>query len=104
MHVTCLPVHVRFKKACSWHVIEHIETPEKFLAEILRVSAKRVEVRCPNREFLSCRGETKPLHLHDFSLAWFRNALKLFGDWDFNLHWDYSQSEPWEIVVEGNRK
>jgi hypothetical protein len=104
MRVSCLSVRVAFQKSYSLHVIEHLDAPERFLSEILGVSAERVEVRCPNGEFQSCRDERKPLHLHDFSLAWFRNALKPFVDWDFNVRWDYSQSEPWEIVVEGYRK
>jgi hypothetical protein len=93
-----------FEGSYSWHLIEHVQDPNLFLSEILRVSAEKVEVRCPNGEYLSCRGETKPLHLHDFSLDWFREKLKAFSDWEFSVRWDYSQSEPWEIVVEGYRK
>ena len=93
-----------FGRSYSWHLIEHVQDPNLFLSEILRVSAEKVEVRCPNGEYLSCRNETKPLHLHDFSLDWFREKLKVHLDWDFSFRWDYSQSEPWEIVVEGYRK
>jgi SAM-dependent methyltransferase len=93
-----------FEGSYSWHLIEHVQDPNLFLSEILRVSAEKVEVRCPNGEYLSCRAETKPLHLHDFSLDWFRETLKAYHDWDFSFRWDYSQSEPWEIVVEGYRK
>jgi hypothetical protein len=93
-----------FEGSYSWHLIEHVQDPNLFLSEILRVSAEKVEVRCPNGEYLSCKDETKPLHLHDFSLDWFREKLKAFSDWDFSVRWDYSQSEPWEIVVEGYRK
>ena len=93
-----------FEGSYSWHLIEHVQDPNVFLSEILRVSAEKVEVRCPNGEYLSCRDETKPLHLHDFSLDLFREKLKAYLDWDFSVRWDYSQSEPWEIVVEGYRK
>jgi hypothetical protein len=92
-----------FKSSYSWHLIEHLREPETFLQELMRVSGK-IEVRCPNGEYLSCRSETKPLHLHDFSLKWFQDYLSRFLDWDFWVRWDYSQSEPWEIVVEGVRK
>jgi hypothetical protein len=93
-----------FKRSYSWHLIEHLVDPEAFLRELMRVSTEQIEVRCPNGEYLSCRGETKPLHLHDFSLQWFQEKLSLYPDWDFAVRWDYSQSEPWEIVVEGVRK
>jgi len=91
------------KKSYSWHLIEHLADPLLFLGELMRVS-EEVEIRCPNGEFLSCRGESKPLHLHDFSLEWFREKLSAYLNWDFAVRWDYSQSEPWEIVVEGFRK
>jgi hypothetical protein len=93
-----------FEGSYSWHLIEHLINPEAFLREVMRVSAGHVEVRCPNGEHLSCKGETKPLHLHDFSLSWFEEKLRAYRDWDFRVRWDYSQSEPWEIVVEGWRK
>jgi len=93
-----------FNGSYSWHLIEHLVDPEAFLRELMRVSAEKIEVRCPNGEYLSCRGETKPLHLHDFSLDSFREKLKVYPDWDFCVRWDYSQSEPWEIVVEGYKK
>jgi hypothetical protein len=92
-----------FKSSYSWHLIEHLVDPEAFLRELMRVSGE-VEVRCPNGEYLSCRDETKPLHLHNFSLQWFQNRLSIFRDWDWSFRWDYSQSEPWEIVIHGTRK
>lgn len=92
-----------FKSSYSWHLIEHLEDPPLFLRELMRVSYE-VEVRCPNGEYLSCRQETKPLHLHDFGLDWFREKLANFHDWDFSYRWDYSQSEPWEIVIRGTRR
>jgi len=91
------------QKAYSWHLIEHLVDPELFLGELMRVSAEEIEIRCPNGEFLSCRAESKPLHLHDFSVGWFRETLRGFSGWDWAVRWDYSQSEPWEIVAEGYR-
>ena len=92
------------KKSYSWHLIEHLVDPELFLRELMRVSEEQIEVRCPNGEYLSCMGKTKPLHLHDFSVDWFSEKLKGYPDWDWALRWDYSQSEPWEIVVTGWRR
>ncbi len=92
-----------FKSSYSWHLIEHLADSEAFLREIMRVSSE-VEVRCPNGEYLSCIDETKPLHLHNFGLSWFQEKLAAYRDWDFSVKWDYSQSEPWEIVVHGIRK
>jgi hypothetical protein len=93
-----------FEGSYSWHLIEHLPDPEGFLRELMRISAEKIEVRCPNGEHLSCKGKTKPLHLHDFSLQWFREKLCAYPDWDFSVRWDYSQSEPWEIVVLGVRR
>lgn len=92
-----------FKSSYTWHLIEHLVDPEAFLRELMRVSGE-IEVRCPNGEYLSCIDETKPLHLHNFSLVWFQERLSGFRDWDFSVRWDYSHSEPWEIVVHGMRK
>jgi hypothetical protein len=69
----------------------------------LNSAAGEIEVRCPNGEFKSCRDELRPLHLWDFSRDWFQKQLNLFHGWDFLVRWDYSQSEPWELVVEGYR-
>ncbi len=92
------------QKVFSSHVIEHLPDPQAFLQELTRVAAESLEVHCPNGEYLTCKDETRPLHLHDFSLNQFRKMLEAFSNWDFNVHWDYSQSEPWEIVIEGMRK
>lgn len=89
-----------FNASYSWHLIEHLEDPDLFLSELMRVSGE-IEVHCPNGAYLSCRGEAKPLHLHDFSVEWFGLKLSAFPSWDFSVKWDYSQSEPWEIVVRG---
>jgi len=91
-------------KSVSWHLIEHLPDPEGFLRELMRVSTEEIEVHCPNGGYLSCKGPTKPLHLHDFSAAWFRQKLASVPEWDFLVKWDYSQSEPWEIVVEGFKR
>jgi SAM-dependent methyltransferase len=99
-----LPFRARsVRKAFSSHVIEHLPDPLAFLRELCRVATGEIEVHCPNGEFKSCQDELKPLHLWDFSAGWFREQLQAFPGWDFLVRWDYSQSEPWELVVEGYR-
>jgi hypothetical protein len=98
-----------FRKVYSWHLIEHLEKPEDFLAECCRVADEEIEVRCPNGDpnlayGLAAYGETKPLHLHRLTREWFGSKLKSYPAWDWAMHFDYSQSEPWEIVVEGYRR
>lgn len=98
-----------FGKVYSWHLIEHLPKPESFLAECCRVADELVEVRCPNGDpnwkyGLDAYGETKPLHLHRLTREWFEERLKVFPGWDWAVRFDYSQSEPYEIVVEGYRK
>ena len=92
-----------FKSSCSWHVIEHLRDPEVFLRELMRVSSE-IEVRCPNGAYLSCKDETKPLHLHDFSLEWFQEKLSVYQGWGFSVKWDYNQSEPLGDSCAGNEK
>jgi hypothetical protein len=83
--------------------------PDDFLAESCRIAEEEIEVRCPNGDpnwayGLAAYGETKPLHLHRFTRESFEEKLKAFPSWDWAVRFDYSQSEPYEIVVEGYRK
>jgi len=98
-----------FRKVYSWHLIEHLSEPESFLTECCRVAAEDIEVRCPNGDpswayGQAAYGETKPLHLHRLTREWFKEKLKAFPSWDWNVRFDWNQSEPYEIVVEGWRK
>jgi hypothetical protein len=98
-----------FRKVYSWHLIEHLENPRGFLEECCRIAAEEVEVRCPNGDpdsayGIAAYGETKPLHISRMTKEWFDREVKAFSDWDWNVSFDFSQSEPWEIVVEGWRK
>lgn len=105
-----LPFRERaFRRIYSWHLIEHLLDPEKFLAECCRIAEKEIEIRCPNGDpdlayGSAAYGETKPLHLHRLTREWFDSKLKAFPAWDWSVSFDYSQSKPWEIVVEGWRK
>jgi SAM-dependent methyltransferase len=98
-----------FQKVYSWHLIEHLPDPGLFLAECCRVAAEQIEVRCPNGDpkrayGLAAYGETKPLHRHRLTREWFDSKLKNCPGWDWTVHFDHNQGEPWEIVVEGWRK
>jgi len=105
-----LPFRERsFVRVYSWHLIEHLENPEGFLEESCRVAAEEIEVRCPNGDpawayGVAAYGETKPLHVSRMTCERFERDLKAFPGWDWNVSFDFSQSEPWEIVVKGWRK
>ena len=97
-----------FRKVYSWHLIEHLENPKGFLEECCRIAAAEVEVRCPNGDpelkyGREAYGESKPLHLQRLTREWFEAGLKGFLGWDWSVGFDWSQSEPWEIVVHGYR-
>jgi hypothetical protein len=91
-----------FKSSYSWHLIEHIEDAEGFLAEMVRVSAGKVKIVCPNGAHPSSHGDSKPLHLHRFSPSWFEVNMRKLGLRDVSVTFGYSQGEPWEIVAEGD--
>jgi len=93
-----------FEKVLSWHLIEHVAHPELLLCELTRVSAERVEMRCPNGDHPSSFGESKPLHLHRLTQQWFEVKLRAFPEWDWSVRFEFSQGEPWEIVVSGVRR
>jgi len=97
-----------FRKVYSWHLIEHLENPRGFLEECCRVAAAEVEIRCPNGDRklkygVEAYGESKPLHVSRMTRERFERELKAFAGWDWNVGFDWSQSEPWEIVVHGYR-
>jgi len=87
----------------SSHVIEHVDEPELMLSEIVRVAYRKIELYCPNGEHPSAFGESKPLHKSRFHLSWFKHQLELAGLKNFDVHYGYSQGEPWEIVVQGEK-
>ena len=95
-----------FVKVYSWHLIEHLGNPSGFLEECCRVAAEKIEVRCPNGDRalpygVAAYGETKPLHVSRMTREWFLEGFKSLPGWDWNVSFDWSQSEPWEIVAEG---
>jgi len=98
-----------FRKVYSWHLIEHLVNPRGFLEECCRIATEEVEIRCPNGDpelkyGREAYGESKPLHLHRLTREWFEAGLNGFSGWDWSVGFDWSQSEPWEIVVHGYRR
>lgn len=98
-----------FRRVYSWHLIEHLENPNGFLEECCRIAAEEIEVRCPNGDpgwayGVAAYGASKPLHVSRMTRERFERELKAFPDWDWNVRFDFSQSEPWEIVVSGVRR
>jgi hypothetical protein len=98
-----------FRRVYSWHLIEHLENPNGFLEECCRIAAEEIEVRCPNGDpgwayGVAAYGASKPLHVSRMTRERFERELKAFPEWDWNVRFDFSQSEPWEIVVLGVRR
>jgi SAM-dependent methyltransferase len=98
-----------FKKVYSWHLIEHLEDPKRFLEECCRIAAEEIEVRCPNGDpqlkyGRDAYGESKPLHVSRMTGERFERELKSFPGWDWTVGFESSQSMPWEIVVHGYRR
>ncbi len=77
--VVCDGQHLPFKDACfdivySSHVIEHVDNPEQFLNEMVRVSDYQVIVKTPHvygDKFHRALGKSEVLHKHFFRCRWF---------------------------------
>jgi len=71
-----LPFHDEsFNKVVSFHVIEHVKNPYRFLKELVRVSKNEILIVCPHR---FGKGAKMPYHKNYFTLPWFRKALANF--------------------------
>jgi len=66
-----------FNLITSFETIEHLNNPEKYLAEIARVLAAEgiFLVSTPNREVF---GQKNPYHLHEFTRTEFEETLKKY--------------------------
>jgi ubiquinone/menaquinone biosynthesis C-methylase UbiE len=62
-----------FEVVCCYHVIEHLDNPEKLMSEAMRVSNRLVKIKCPHR--LSFNAKTD-YHKNYFNSQWFHTALK----------------------------
>jgi SAM-dependent methyltransferase len=65
-----------FETVIAFHVIEHSNTPLKFLKELLRVSSRDVFIRVPHKDG---RIATMPYHVSLFNEQWFESAVPIFG-------------------------
>ena len=69
----------QFDVVVAFEIIEHLETPETFLAELRRVLTPfgLLIVSTPNRLYYTeDRGEVNPFHEHEFSFSEFRELLE----------------------------
>jgi len=76
--IRCDGEFLPFRDACfnevySSHTIEHCNNPLRFLFELLRVSNRRVIIKCPHR--FSSYAKIKE-HKHFFDRTWFYKVLK----------------------------
>lgn len=62
-----------FPLVAAIHTIEHVNKPSLMLSEMIRVSNRRVIVKCPHR---FSRFAKMPSHKHYFNKTWFVKALK----------------------------
>lgn len=69
-----------FDKVFSFHVIEHVQNPELFLKELLRVTKNygQVRIRCPYKYWRSYRlfAKSPEQHVSYLSPGWFKKALR----------------------------
>jgi ubiquinone/menaquinone biosynthesis C-methylase UbiE len=67
-----------FDLVCSLDVIEHIQNPDKYLAEIVRVlkAGGKYFLTTPNKRFTSLQGDPSwEFHVHEFFLEELRDTL-----------------------------
>lgn len=65
-----------FDSVLSSNVIEHVSNPALFLSELIRVSKRYINVKCPHR--FSRFGKVGH-HRNFFDRKWFRNQLAKLG-------------------------
>ena len=76
-HAEFLPFRDKcFDVAFSSHTIEHVKNPLKMLRELLRVSKRKVTVRCPHRKG---SGAKRPFHINYLDEDWFNGSLAKLG-------------------------
>lgn len=68
-----------FELVCSSHVIEHLDEPQKFLMELLRVARFRVLVKCPHRMGERFALRKNKFHKQFLNKTWFIRAIKPTG-------------------------
>lgn len=70
-----------FTTVRSDNLIEHLEQPEAFIKECLRVAEEKVLISCPHRysrEGLRLKQSPSDAHKQFFNIAWFHETLKNF--------------------------
>ena len=88
-----------FSKVFSSHTIEHVEVPELFVAELLRVCYDEVEIVCPHADSPWGCVEIKPLHINALTLEWFQDVLRKIPDITFSMQCNRFDDRPGDIFV-----
>jgi ubiquinone/menaquinone biosynthesis C-methylase UbiE len=65
-----------FRIVRASHVIEHVDDPEQMLDELVRVSSKKVFIRCPHRFSPNAGRFANRNHKHLFKISWFADYCK----------------------------
>jgi SAM-dependent methyltransferase len=94
-------LHLPFPNGCfdsvrSNHFLEHAPDPEVALAEMLRVSARWIEIHVPHPDLKGAYGPEKPLHRNKITRAWFEEYLK---GYDAQIRDEINQGLPYELVA-----
>src|SRR5208283_1043149 len=70
-----------FKEAVSNHVIEHIKDPEALFREMVRVSSKKIVIRCPHwlgDKMINDFFKRNKFHIQHFKPSWFYRAMEKY--------------------------
>jgi len=66
-----------FRKAYCSHVLEHVDSPETVIKELLRICNGTILIRVPHR--LSPHAGKDPSHKWSFRCTWFHTLLRRLG-------------------------
>jgi SAM-dependent methyltransferase len=94
-------LHLPFPDTCfdsvqSNHFLEHAPNPIIALSEMLRVSARWVEIHVPHPDLKGAYGPEKPLHRNKITRVWFEEHLK---GYDAQIRDEVNQGLPYELTA-----
>lgn len=92
----------QFKKVLAYHVLEHLDNPERVLNELRRI-AEVVEIKVPHCKSMTAKSDAT--HKHTFNTKWFSVYAKKYQvNFETKVRFDierFSWRLPfvWEIAV-----